>query len=295
MIKHVTIIGCGAIGQLWAHHLTQAGCSITLVGRRERSNASFVLHTLDGNVVTHRFNYLNQQVPVKSDLVIVTTKAYQVASALSPYLAALGDCPIVLMHNGLGSVEQLPDSTSHQLFLATTSQAALLTHAELRHTGPGPTMIGSYDTARYDKAKQIANLLDSALAPVTAIEDIQSALWNKLAINCVINPLTALHNCCNGDIAKPQYAISRQQVIAEVIRVAQVKGLALTTESVTTTVDLVIKNTAKNFSSMHQDLLHQRKTEIDYINGYVASQGQLLNVDTPENMRLWQAIQQRSN
>lgn len=291
MIKHIAIIGSGAIGSLWAHHLALKGYQVTLIGRQQKQHkqiSTLLMHR--GQEVTQSIDYLNNQLPPTLDLVLVMTKAYQIIDAITPYLDSLKTCPIVLMHNGLGAVEQLPLTEQHSVYLATTSHGALKNQDGVEHTGTGQTMIGCYGNASAVQAQSICQVLNNALPPVEYVQDINAALWKKLAINCAINPLTAINQCRNGDLSNPKYTQQLDTIIKEISLLTERLNIDLSYQSMRETVNIVIHNTAKNFSSMHQDVLNGRETEIDFINGHIVNMGKELGIPTPENEKLWRAI-----
>jgi len=289
MIHNITIIGNGAIGSLWAQYLSDDGYNVTVVGRKPNATV-LTLRTIDGHELNHHIDYLANTVPLNSDLVIVTTKAYQINDALNPYLARLAHCPIVLMHNGLGAAQQLAVTTLHQLYLATTSHGALVADGICQHTGLGSTMIGCFNHDNKQQALAIATVLNSALPSVEYVPNIDRALWQKLAINCAINPLTALHDCRNGELALPQFSQQLDAITQEVSQLATALKLDLPFHTLRNTIDQVINKTANNFSSMHQDVANKRITEIDYINGFVVKQGKELGIATPHNEEMWLAV-----
>jgi len=291
MLSNITVIGNGAIGTLWAFHLARHGYCVTLVGRKQRAqNRALTFHAYDGEVIEQSIDYLTNKLPEKNDLVLVVTKAYQVVNALTPYLETLAHCPIVLMHNGLGAAQHLPLTNQHSVFVATTSHGALMQDGNCRHTGLGETMIGCFANASETQGLAISQLLNDALTPVKYVADIDAALWRKLAINCAINPLTALNDCRNGELAYPKYTQQLDTIVEEISQLTTALNLGLSYQSLRNTVNDVIEKTALNFSSMHQDVTHHRVTEVDYINGYIVQQGKALGITTPENDKLWKAI-----
>jgi len=294
MIKHVTIIGHGAIGSLWAYYLNKSGLQVSVVGRSANSpkiSLKVELPNLTHDVVT--LDYYQQQLPPRYDLVLVTTKAYQVPAALSPFLAQLATTPIVLLHNGMGSVERLTLAPSQSIMLATTSHGAFKADpTTLCHTGLGETFIGRYQGISTAQTQAIATLLDRALPKVSYCQDIKRALWQKLAINCAINPLTAIEQCRNGQLSEARFQASIDQVCHEVSLLTAKLNIDLNYQEIRQSVNQVIAKTANNFSSMQQDIEHNRVSEIDFISGYVVSQGQSLGIETPKNKALWQAVKQ---
>lgn len=94
-------------------------------------------------------------------------------------------------------------------------------------------------------------------------DTIRPQLWRKLAVNCVINPLTALWNCPNGELKNHPQEIAT--LCAEVASVIEREGLHTSAEDLRYYVEQVIESTAENISSMLQDIRALRHTEIDYI------------------------------
>ncbi len=297
--KNILIIGNGAIGTLWAHYLTQAGHHIHLITRRQSSQK--LDHTLvqlgDELDLNQQFTTIEHQslsamnaLP-NIDLVLVTTKSYQIKSALAPYIKQLQHCPIILLHNGMGAIETLNLASQQPILLATTSHGALRQDAHTtRHTGLGKTMIGIAQGISVHDAKIITAVLAHALPPVTYCTDINQALWQKLAINCAINALTAINNCRNGELAQQEYQATINGVLSEISQLTQRLKIELNLQQLHDGVTEVIALTATNFSSMQQDIKHQRRSEIEYINGYVVRQAKALNLNAPFNEQLYLAI-----
>lgn len=145
-------------------------------------------------------------------------------------------------------------------------------------------------------SQQYENLLLSfSKTPFTIQWDETIALrqWEKLAINCAINPLTVLFNCPNGDLLKQpitRYAMGK--ICNEINGLMHHLGLPSPQTPLIDTALMVANNTATNYSSMLQDHRQSRSTEIDYLNGYVTRQGLTQGVPTPYNELLTRAIKQ---
>lgn len=294
MIKHVTIVGHGAIGSLWAYYLQKIGLKVSLVGRAKLAKKiTLDVKQPNGKVSQATFDYFAAQLPQKNDLVLVTTKAYQVQQAIAPLLDQLATTPIVLLHNGMGCVEQLELPSSQPVLLATTSHGAFKSDAHtLRHTGAGITFVGSYQACDEQHTLVIANLLNQALPSVEYCHHIERALWQKLAINCAINPLTAIHQCQNGQLAQAQHKNDIDMVCQEISVITERLQLNLSYLQLRQCVDDVIGQTSKNYSSMYQDIANNRPTEIDFINGYVVREGERLGIMTTKNEALWLEVKQ---
>ncbi|KAI5290590.1 hypothetical protein KEM54_001088 [Ascosphaera aggregata] len=129
---------------------------------------------------------------------------------------------------------------------------------------------------------------------------IMSFQLEKLAMNCVINPLTALFNCKNGELLT-NFNVSRIQrlLLIEVAAVArampELEGMSglrvrFSPERLRILAVGLEQTTAENTSSMLQDTLANRETEINYINGYIVRRGDELGIRCVANYMLVQAV-----
>ena len=304
----IDLIGGGAIGCLWSGYLARQGHQLRLFGRRHVSNNQLSLKlTLRDNSDYHiTLPYADQTDETaghQAELLIVTTKAYQVADALAPFVADSRPLPpIVLMHNGMGTLSELTLPATQPVLLATTSHGALMTAntapdtRQVRHTGLGDTYLGlAHGQLSPARQQQIHHWLQQALPAVHWCDNIQRELWFKLAVNCAINPLTAIHGCRNGALAAPQFDETLQGICEEVAAVMNRLQLDTTATELRQRVDKVIELTADNYSSMHQDIHFQRRSEIDYISGHVVREAERLSVAAPVNRGLWRQISAKDN
>jgi 2-dehydropantoate 2-reductase len=121
--------------------------------------------------------------------------------------------------------------------------------------------------------------------------DINTALWTKLAVNCVINPLTAVYGCRNGALAeRPELAVRVTQLCREVAQVSYAAGFTDTAQTIDNMVARVIQATAANRSSMLQDVQAGRPTEIDYITGYLLKVAAEHGVPAAHNRQIMQEV-----
>ncbi|MGB2079993.1 MAG: ketopantoate reductase family protein, partial [Vibrio sp.] len=201
--------------------------------------------------------------------------------------------PIILCHNGMGSIDGIKDQLKdYQIYLASTTQAAFKPSTyQVKHTGQGQTLIGSLNPRPVAPFEQIwLNALGNALPHVCWQDDIYPALWTKLAINAVINPLTAIHQCKNGELTR--YPNEVNQTLSEVNRIIESQSLKINTHELSQRVWQIIESTAQNYSSMHQDLAHQRQSEIDYINGYLVKVAKQAKIHAPFLQGLVEKVKQ---
>ncbi len=285
---NIVVLGPGAVGSLWALHLHRAGHQVALWSRQ--SQPTLELQLDDSEPVL--FSNQSLEILANADLLLITVKVWQVEAALLPLLPHLNrDTILLFMHNGMGAVEAISESLAcfPVLFATTTHGALKTTLNQVRHTGFGQTQVGPFN-ALGGRCDFIADVLQHALAPVTWSPDIQHALWRKLAVNCAINPLTAIHQCANGALVAPEFTPIITAILDEVTTVMQAEAISVEAEALRDGVYQVIQATAANLSSMHQDVFHRRPTEIDFITGYVVRKGEQHGIATPVNSELYQQI-----
>ncbi|MCD6677267.1 2-dehydropantoate 2-reductase [Vibrio cholerae] len=285
---NIVVLGPGAVGSLWALHLHSAGHQVALWSRQVQPTITLQLD----EEAPISFRNQNLDTLNHADLLLITVKAWQVETALQPLLPHLNRETILLfMHNGMGAVEAISESLTHfpVLFATTTHGALKATLNQVSHTGFGQTQVGTFNAlgARCDF---IADVFNHALAPVTWNPEIQQALWRKLAVNCAINPLTAIHQCSNGALEAAEFQPKITAILDEVVAVMQAENVHSDRAVLHELIYQVIHSTAANLSSMHQDVFHRRPTEIDFITGYVVLKGEQHGIATPVNSTLYQQI-----
>lgn len=266
------------------------------------------------------------------DNLILAVKATQVEQALKSVRHRLTpQSAIVFIQNGMGIREEVnekvfPDPATRPNYIqGITSHGLFYTKAyHITHAGVGTSAFSivyperprpPVDEAGNTKADfndkdywaissiYLTNMLTRA-PELTAIrigktEMLQFQL-EKLAINCVINPLTALNDCLNGDLLY-NYNLSRVQrllliEISAVIRaLPELQGIPgimarFSPERLRTLAVSVMQKTAANTSSMLQDIRLNRETEIEYINGYIVRRGEELGIKCALNYMLVQMV-----
>ena len=292
MTRAWTVVGQGAIGLLAASRLHLAGYQVQLFRRtagpfRYQFEQADALHSIQLNAA---------QAPIS--LLLVPVKAYAVLSTLQQLLPLLSpDAQIALCHNGMGSIEQvLPLLQPQQgLWFVSTSQAAFKpTAQQIRHSGQGPSYLACIKATAPHYADLVRSAMAVAFEPLTPVDDIQPLLWRKLAVNSVINPLTALHQVPNGELAKPEFQPQISALLQEFIEVATACGQKFEFDEISTQVQSVIHNTAANYSSMQQDKAHGRPLELDAITGYLLKRAKAAGLTLPTHQALYQALHQQS-
>jgi 2-dehydropantoate 2-reductase len=224
---------------------------------------------------------------------LVLVKSGGTGAAASGLARTLDPTGLALtLQNGLGNLETLAAALSPARVAAgaAIAGARLLAPGHVLCVG-ARVVLGAGDARRLRRAG-LLQLLVAAGIDVELTANLEAALWRKLAANCAINPLTALHGLTNGDLAtseplRPQI----EQAAGEVAAVAAARGISLGADAAETAL-AAARETASNRSSMLADLLRGAPTEIDALCGAVVREGRRLGVATPVNARLWRLVRE---
>ncbi len=296
------ILGAGAIGCLWACHLTgnKRRIHLLLSPRHAKFKAGLVklrLQTPEGlqKRVSVNANTATQlHAPINN--LIVSTKATQVSHALhsiSDHIAP--DARIILLLNGMGFQQAVVEEyASCGVFAGVTTDGAWLRKPfDVVQAGKGVTTLGALNaTASRDDVNALLEDLRNPGLLLKTSTNIEKVLLEKVMINSAINGLTAMHNCRNGELLEIAAAHAQlQQLVEELQRLLLAANEKKLAAKLPVKVKKVIKQTATNYSSTCQDIKQQRPTEIAFINGYICQLGRELGVPTPRNQEIVTAIE----
>lgn len=293
------ILGAGSIGCLWAASLCHKGEHPYLILRENRYQQLKENHQLMKNHVSLKLSAAELSVQYDVDVVspatvnvpisrlIVCTKAQSSLEAINsvkPHLTE--NCQILLLQNGMGSQQAINEAFPTQTVWAgsSTDGAYLAAPFEVCHAGQGQTWIGPMKNDE-TSVDSFNDLLNNFRLKVTPCDNIEQKLWEKLAINCCINGLTALFNCRNGELLDNSEKQSwLDQLIDETSTV--LAALQIQIPSLKERVYGVCQTTANNISSTCQDARLGRTTELSFINGFLIDQAKGLGIPVKSHKQL---------
>ncbi len=300
MTETVVIYGLGALGSAFAGLLASAGAAVAGLCRNKehlRVIREQGLTLLEGEeTFVTRFPVAGRfpapEVPAEVPaLVIVLVKSFDTETVSAALARSLPEqTPVLTLQNGLGNPEILSSHLRPDQVLAgaTTFGARMETPGVVRLTGRGECVLGAWHPAAGPHLPRVQKILETAGLHCSVTGDIRIPIWRKLAVNTVINPLTALLRVSNGDLpARPELAPLIREIVDEVRRVAEGLEIALPgTAELVEEVHRVCRITASNVSSMRRDVEAARPTEIDAMSGAVARMAGRLGLDAPMNRKL---------
>lgn len=283
----IVIVGAGAVGLMFGAFLARDSHEIIFVERQaevvaaiNREGIGFMaLGALDQDAVTFipatavaSAADLNQ-----CDLLLLTVKAYDGKSALHGVTHLITrESPILSLQTGLGILEELEKIERRRNILGgcTYMAAAGLGPGRVRHGGMGRTYLGELDGHPTPRTERIRQVLTDAGLETELVPQIITQIWSKSVLYAAINPVTALLQLKNGQLLEAMESIALcKQLIDEGIAVAASSGIDLEAAEHYSLFFAICQRTEGNISSMLQDLLGGRKTEIESLNGELARRG----------------------
>ncbi|MBI2107539.1 2-dehydropantoate 2-reductase [Candidatus Woesearchaeota archaeon] len=278
----IIILGAGAVGSVFGAKLSQHN-DVLLVARKEHADRinRDGLKTKGIENSNYRIKALTNINEIKKNtLILLATKVHDSKNAIEPIKNLVKkDTVILCVQNGLGSegiVKKIIKDRCLVLRAVTNIGAVYLKPGIVEFNGHSYTAI-----EKSAESGKIAENLSRCGLKSYVSDDIKAEVWKKLVLNCVINPLTAILGVRNNGIAGRKYDGLKSMIIDECLEVAEKEGIRFEMNFLKT-MNEAIKN-SNNISSMQQDLLKGRKTEINFLNGAIVKLGRKRGIKTPVN------------
>jgi len=298
-MKKVLIVGCGAIGSLFAAHLASRGevevyafdssqPHVEAINRNGlRLSGAAELHVKLAKASTDP-----AELPV-CDYGIVATKAIHTAQAI----AAAARCfdhnsAVCSVQNGAGNEELIAEHVKYVVRGTTFPAGHVAAPGHIGFDIKGDTWIGPFEPSKtpMERVEELGGFLTRSGMNTVALADARGAQWTKLIFNAATNPVGALTGLHHGAASRfPPTAELFEALIREGEAVAKAMGIALHGDPRA----LVAKGAnapGKHKASMLQDVLAQRTTEVDFMNGAIVKWGEKHGVATPLNRAMWALI-----
>jgi 2-dehydropantoate 2-reductase len=294
----ICVIGCGAVGSLFAAHLAKAGeaevWAYDLWSEHTQAIRELGLRLSGAAEFTARLNATcNPKDLPRCDYGIVATKAIHTRSAIAQAAHIFDENSAVCsVQNGVGNEEIIAEHVQYVIRGTTFPAGHLIGPGHIGYDIKGDTWIGPFEPTNISVAKveELAGLMTRSGMNTIALKDARGAQWTKLIFNASTNPVGALTLLHHG--AATRFAPTGQlfnDLIAEGEAVAGKLGITLHGDP----RQLVQKGASapgKHRASMLQDVLAKRQTEVDFMNGAIVKGGEQTGVPTPLNKALWELI-----
>ena len=290
---HFLVVGPGAMGCLFAAGLKKTGYEVTLLDylperAHQIDNQGIVVQGVTGEY-TVKVPAVADRISVHPDFVLICVKSYktkEAAEKIKPWLSP--EAFVVTLQNGLGNLEILEEIFGKKkVFGGITAQGStLIGPGRIRHAGQGETIIGPEEDPD-NPLERIVSAFNTAGFKTRSTKNVVDLIWGKLIINVGINVLSALTRLKNGRLAELDGTRRvMENAVKEAVAVAHAKNIRIPYPDPFARVMEVCRDTAENIASMLQDVLKERITEVDFINGAIVREGISLGIPTPVNHTL---------
>jgi 2-dehydropantoate 2-reductase len=280
----IFILGAGAIGSVIGAQLSKKN-DVTLIGNKAHVDAVKSKGLLVSSSANETFHLgadtQIRKIPEKT-LIFLTTKAYDSEKAVEGISRLLRkDTAILVLQNGLENEEIIKRAVHYkvEVLRGITNMAAEFFEAGEVKYWTGETVI-----ERDGAAEEIAAIMNTSGLKASVSNNIKNETWSKVVLNSVINPLTAIFGVKNYEIFAQPLAEVRNQIIREGVQVGNAEGVTFP-KDLEKGIDKEIMSYT-NYSSMCQDIMRGKKTEIDFLNGKIVELGARSHIPTPVNETL---------
>ncbi|MHA7881380.1 MAG: ketopantoate reductase family protein [Saccharospirillum sp.] len=287
----IAIVGAGAVGCYYGVMLARAGHQVALIGRAalvEAVTANGLILEKEGDRIVVQVEATEEPSAVAdADWVLVCVKSgdtEQAAKDIAPHISV--GCSILSLQNGVSNAETLTRLLGRPVMpLVVYVASRMVGPGIVRHEGRGDLEVSGPGAA------EAAAVLNAAGIETQLCADAMTALWVKLVANCAINPLSAITGLPYGKLAaQPGMLQLMDDIAREVLSVARAEGI-LVPDSVFETIHAIPATMPGQYSSTAQDLMHGKRTEIDFLNGDVVRRAAHHGIDVPINRTLTLLVQ----
>jgi 2-dehydropantoate 2-reductase len=286
----ICVVGCGAIGSLFAAHLGRLDdvevWAYDVSQRHVDAIDAAGLRVIGAAELVGRVHARTDPAEIPPcDLGIVATKSEHTRSAITAAAPVLEDAAVASVQNGLGNEETIAAVATRVLRGTTLVAGAVIEPGVVRYDATGGTWLGPFEPkpARPAEVRQLADLLNRAGLRTSALADARGAQWTKLLFNAGTNAVGAVTGLSIGQVGTiREVRVLAGGVIDEGRRVAAALGVELDADP-EAMIDDAVERAYGHRASMLQDVLAHRPTEVDVLNGGIAAAGRTVGVPTPLN------------
>jgi 2-dehydropantoate 2-reductase len=295
----VCVVGCGAVGSLFAANLARLDdvevWAFDLAQEHvDAINRDGLRLSGAGDVVGHPRATTDAAELPPCDFGIVATKAMHTSAAIEATAHAFADGCVATVQNGLGNEEAIAAHVERVIRGTTFPAGKIVAPGHVQWDVKGDTTFGPFEPrpADADEIERLAEACTRGGMPAAAVADARGPQWRKVIFNASTNPIGALTGLTHGRVCEdPALRALVTALVDEGKAVAAAQGIELDADP-----EELIDHAARpdvaydHKASMLQDVEARRKTEIDFLNGGIVRFGDEHGVPTPHNRAIWALV-----
>jgi 2-dehydropantoate 2-reductase len=294
----VCVVGCGAVGSLFAANLAQLDdvevwAYDASQPHVDAINANGLRLSGAGDVLGRVHATTDAAALPACDFGIVATKAMHTDAAVAATAHAfVGGC-VATVQNGLGNEETIAAHVERVIRGTTFPAGKIVEPGHVQWDVRGDTTLGPFDDrVPLGVVEQLADACTRGGMPTHAVADARGPQWRKVIFNASTNPIGALTGLTHGRVCeRPELRRLVSGLVDEGKAVAAAQAIELDADPEALIDHAARKDVAYDHkASMLQDVEAKRQTEIDYLNGGIVRFGQEHGVPTPLNQAIWALV-----
>jgi len=298
----IAVVGCGAMGSVYAGLLAKAGHDVLALSPRGAHMSAIAAQGLhltgaSGDQVIRLATYTEAPDTVV-DLVVLATKALHAAAAIRGAAPLIGPETVVLtIQNGLGASEQVAEVVGPERLavgIAAAFGASLRAPGHAHHENTGKIVIGAYAGLPADRLARIAAAWSAAGMDASVVPDIAAMQWEKLICNVAYSGLCGITGLTVGAVMdSPDLGPVSRAAAQEAFDIARAAGIALSVTDPVAHARGFGEKVRGAKPSVLLDIEAGRPSEIDYINGAIDRVARTIGLRAPVNATLTALVHDR--
>jgi 2-dehydropantoate 2-reductase len=303
-ITKIVVLGAGAVGCYFGGLLARAGNKVHLIARDRhvkaiKKNGLFMDCQSFQEYVAIDASSSMEEI-ADADLILVCVKSPDTKNVLEEIKNLIKpETLIVSLQNGVDNAERISQVVSNKVFPAVVYVATGMSgDGQVKHFGRGELIIGNskYDESTSQELHQICNLFLSADIPCLISDNIYRELWLKFLVNCSYNGISAIGQISYGEMVQQDNIKNLiDDLTAEFLLVANKENISISVDEAQTVNANIAKTMASQKSSTAQDLVRQKPTEIDYLNGLIIQKATQHGLDVPSHKAIYALVKMLEN
>jgi 2-dehydropantoate 2-reductase len=296
----IAVVGAGGVGGYFGGRWAEAGHDVTLLARGPHLEAlrdrGLILHSPLGQTRLHLPAQETAEEVGEVDLIVLTTKAWQLPSAAEPLGPMVGRDTLVFgLQNGVEAAGVLSGFLPQDRVLGGTCRiiSFIQEPGVVRHVGVEPTVVfGALPGSGGDGAEKVFRELEGARGVTLRLsDDIESDIWRKFLFFAPVSGVGSVTRAPIGVFRRvPQVREVLERAIHEVYQVGVARGVGLPGSSVTDALEFIDAMPLDGTTSMQRDFRDGRRTELEALSGAIVRFGADLGMEVPVHSMLYAAL-----
>jgi 2-dehydropantoate 2-reductase len=296
----IAVVGSGGTGGFFGGLLARAGEEVIFIARGDnlealRSQGLTVRSRLAGEFTLPVLATDSPEEVGPVDLILFCVKTYDTDSAaesIRPMLDA--DTMLLSLQNGVDNAERIAEIAGHQPRLGAVAYVVSAIEAPgvvAQTAGPGKILLGELAGGTSERTERLHGVLQRAAIAAEVHPDVRVAIWQKFLFICAFSGVTALTRVPIGPIlADPETHALFRGTLEEAEVVARGGGIELPEDCVEQALAMATAVEPWGRGSLYYDLAHERRLELEALNGEVAHRGREHGIPTPLNFAIYAAL-----